>query len=178
MYKLQEVRNSQRWCFTINNFTEADLRAIHSVPCLFLVYGKEHLSEGTPHIQGYVEFQVKKRTPTVCRALGGRAHCEIASGTAGENIEYCTKEKNYWMTDKELEASYRFYDEHPLPEHWTKQERYDFKNLSNHEHWTEEDLKAYIFQHEKYIQFLLTLHEDQTRKELTKKDAERFHGEI
>ena len=178
MYKLQEIRNSQRWCFTINNFTEADLSAIHRLPCLFLVYGKEHLTEGTPHIQGYVEFQVKKRTSTVCKALGGRAHCEVATGTAGENIEYCTKEKNYYMTDKELEASYHFYDEHPLPEHWTKQERYEWKALSNHEHWTEDDLKLYIQCHENYINFILSRHEDLTRKQLIKQEAPKFHYEM
>ena len=169
MHKLQNQRNSKRWVFTINNYTKADIKAVEEAACEFLAYGKELApTTGTPHIQGYVEFSILRRTSTVCKILGGRAHCDPANGTAGENIEYCTKDKNYWMKDKKLEASYKFYDDHPLPEHWTKQERFEWKLMSNHENWTEEDLSLYLSEHEKHTNYLLSLYPNKTRTQLFK----------
>lgn len=168
MHRLQEQRQSKRWCFTINNYTEADIKAVEEASSQFLVYGKEVGKQGTPHLQGYVEFLAKRRTSTVCKILGGRAHCELANGTAGENIEYCTKDKDYWMTDKNLEASYRFYDTHPLPDHWTKQEKFEWKLESNHANWTEEDLASYIKSHEDFTNFLLSRYPEKTRTQLFK----------
>ena len=170
MHRFQLHPNQQgyRWVFTINNFTDADIKAVEEATVNFLVFGKEHLDKGTPHLQGYVEFPCKKRRSTVCKVLGGRAHCELANGTAGENIEYCTKDKNYWMTDKELEASYKFYDDHPLPDYWTKQEKYEWKLYSNHENWNAEDLAFYIREHDKLTNNLLTTYPDKTRTQLYK----------
>lgn len=54
------------------------------------------------HLQGYL-WVAKKKTAHAIKVLLGRndAHIEICAGTAGQNIEYCTKLKSK-ITDKPL----------------------------------------------------------------------------
>lgn len=90
---------SQYWCFTINNYSEEDIQACHDVSettnCTYLIFGKETGETGTPHLQGFVIFDGRKRIRTVRTALGGRAHCEVARGTPYQAAEYCKKDGDY-----------------------------------------------------------------------------------
>lgn len=85
-----------RWCFTINNFNDTEeqlviaLKDKPGVKCA--VAEKEHLTDGTPHIQGFVAFHKKKDFNALKRELGGRAHLEVAKGSEWDNYRYCTKE--------------------------------------------------------------------------------------
>lgn len=87
---------SRRWTFTVNNFTAEEEQAIKEAPECFtyVVFGREHLEEGTPHLQGYFELERKKTIGGIKRACRGlqRAHLEVARGTAEENKTYCSKE--------------------------------------------------------------------------------------
>lgn len=87
---------SKHWCFTMNNYTESDIDRISllkNTPGLYLIYGKEVGEQGTPHLQGFVSFPLRKRLPQVIKALG-QCHCSIARSII-HSIEYCKKEGNF-----------------------------------------------------------------------------------
>jgi len=83
---------STRWVFTLNNYTEDE--ALKELPesAIYLVYGKEVGASGTPHLQGFVIFSVRKRLRTVRQIIGTRAHCEPAKGTNQQARDYCCKD--------------------------------------------------------------------------------------
>lgn len=76
---------------TINNprTAPADIFKIEGI-VIYAVWQLERGERGTPHIQGYVELNVKSRTGTVS-ALAPRGHWIAARGTAAENKVYCSK---------------------------------------------------------------------------------------
>lgn len=86
---------AKRWCFTLNNPTDAESESLRASAdqYAFLIFGREIGAAGTPHLQGYFELRERKRI-TGCKKLPGlaRAHFEVARGTAGESIAYCSKE--------------------------------------------------------------------------------------
>ena len=87
------------WCFTLNNFTEEEYTAICGVQeddqTRYLVVGREVGEEGTPHLQGYVQFTSRMRLRRVKDLLSPRAHLEVARGKPAANRTYCTKENNF-----------------------------------------------------------------------------------
>ncbi len=95
---MSRSRRSKRWCFTINNPTEDEVRHIKDTAGSFsyIIFGRETGESGTPHLQGYLELSGKRTLSGVKRLLGTqRAHLEIAQGTPKEAAEYCKKERNY-----------------------------------------------------------------------------------
>ena len=85
---------SARWCFTVNNWNEDNIKALASLPCKYVAYGKETGANGTPHLQGYVVFVANKRLPAVKKILPG-AHWEIAKGDTEQNVAYCSKDGDF-----------------------------------------------------------------------------------
>lgn len=98
-----------RWCFTLNNPTEAELMTFQqhidqmnqniqseTVHFTYLIYGKEHWNEGegTPHLQGFFKLKKQKQLSWIKRHIPGlqRAHLEVARGSDSQAREYCTKE--------------------------------------------------------------------------------------
>lgn len=59
----------------------------------FLIWEKEIGEEGTPHIQGYVRFKVRKTLQGAKRLICAEAHLEPARGSEGDNIVYCSKDR-------------------------------------------------------------------------------------
>lgn len=87
------MSRSRGWCFTLNNYTEWDQKALEKVDCRFLIFGKEVApTTGTPHLQGYIYWDSLKSMKAVKKVVGERAHLQPANGTAEENIKYCSKE--------------------------------------------------------------------------------------
>jgi len=93
---------AKHWCFTLNNPTPAqkmfltmydseNFREDYDVK--YVIYQVEQGENGTPHIQGYIQFVRKKRMTTVKASISPQAHVEIARGTAEQNRDYCTKEE-------------------------------------------------------------------------------------
>lgn len=83
----------KRYCFTINNYTEEDIRHLEKIDVQYLIYGREVApTTGTPHLQGYVEFKRPTRMKTANRSLGGKCAVKVARGSAEQNIDYCSKE--------------------------------------------------------------------------------------
>ena len=89
---------SNRWCFTLNNWTEEEYVQIvqsFSQGGHNYVIGKEVGENGTPHLQGYVEVKDKKRVRWTCFRLSERIHWEKCKGDRASNVRYCSKENDY-----------------------------------------------------------------------------------
>lgn len=91
------TNKSRNWVFTLNNYTDDDIRLIDSIDCQYYCYGQEVSESGTPHLQGYIRFQNQVRFNFVKKLLPS-AHLEIMRGTSDEAINYCKKD-GMW-TDK------------------------------------------------------------------------------
>lgn len=86
---------AKRWSFTLNNYTEmeySELKEILGSKGSYIM-GREVGEQGTPHIQGYVNFHEKCRPLSVCK--NKRIHWEKCKGTEDDNIKYCSKDNNY-----------------------------------------------------------------------------------
>jgi len=87
---LSNRTQAKRWCFTINNPEPQD-EVIDKGLFTYLIIGKEVGENGTPHLQGYVEFKNQKDL-TALKKINDRIHWEVAKGNRNQNIIYCTKE--------------------------------------------------------------------------------------
>lgn len=86
---------SKRWTFTLNNYSPEECEFLKQPreEISYIVIGKEEGREGTPHLQGYVEFCSKKSLLTAKRSLGSeRIHIEVSKGSSSENRTYCMKD--------------------------------------------------------------------------------------
>jgi len=80
------------YCFTINNPDASQYPAFNELHLKCLVYQLESGENGTPHLQGYVEF-VGRRTLSSAKQYPGfaRAHMEVRRGSKKNAIDYCRK---------------------------------------------------------------------------------------
>ena len=86
---------ARHWCFTLNNYTPEDLDKL-STPIDgvdHLVFGKEIGASGTPHLQGYVCFQSRKRRSQAITIIG-QAHFSVTK-FIHQSIEYCKKDGDF-----------------------------------------------------------------------------------
>lgn len=88
---MSQVRNA---CFTLNNWTPGEYQTIEKLDVKYMVVGKEIGENGTPHLQGYVEFKTAKRFTTL-KKLNARIHWEARKGTAEQAAEYCKKDGDF-----------------------------------------------------------------------------------
>ena len=89
--------SAKRWCFTLNNYSTAEVEKICECLtgnlCVYAIVGKECGSKtGTRHLQGFVHFKARKYMKSLKKLLGDRAHLEIARGSDKQNKVYCEKE--------------------------------------------------------------------------------------
>lgn len=90
------------WNFTLNNYTEDDYEMIRALyhdkkhRIDYIVVGREVGENGTPHLQGFIAFGVRKQRKTVHRLLGGQVHLEPVKVTPAKAAEYCMKEKKFF----------------------------------------------------------------------------------
>jgi len=68
-----------------------DITRTNGTECVYLIYGKEVASTGTPHLQGYVRFRTL-HTLSGVRKLFPTSHLEPAKGDVIQNVTYCSKE--------------------------------------------------------------------------------------
>lgn len=87
---------SKRWCFTLNNPSETDLETLVAsfteAKCLYVI-GREVGEQGTPHLQGYIESEVKIRPIEKFKTT--TVHWEKCKGSREDNLKYCTKDGDY-----------------------------------------------------------------------------------
>lgn len=88
------VRN---WTFTLNNYTETELGEAQelSAKASYIIIGKEVGSNGTPHLQGYIEYPNAVRGSALKKLFNAHAHWEVRKGTAKQASEYCKKEGKF-----------------------------------------------------------------------------------
>lgn len=85
----------RNFCFTFNKYGVLD--ALDSLPCSYLIYGREVSKSGTPHLQGFVAFKSQKSLSAAIKTLQKvmpTCHVEV-SRTFDEAIEYCKKDGDY-----------------------------------------------------------------------------------
>ncbi len=90
---------TQRWCFTLNNWTEAEKGTLKDgcQGLQYLIFQTEVGENGTPHLQGYMEFTNKRSMLGIKQRSFkiARLHLEPARGTAEQCIAYCSKDDTF-----------------------------------------------------------------------------------
>jgi hypothetical protein len=95
--------------FTLNNWTEESIThlTLEHTKALYIVYGKEIASTGTPHLQGYIYFPTLKSMAQVCALVPGISlqpvinkkqcilYCKKGSQSHEEWDKYHEKGPNY-----------------------------------------------------------------------------------
>lgn len=95
---------SYRFCFTLNNYKNEDITEINGWSAnssKYLIFGEEIGEQGTPHLQGYVEWKKKTRLSSLLK-IDKRIHWEKAVANRNTNIEYCSKQKTYYINGKKV----------------------------------------------------------------------------
>lgn len=100
-----KMSKAVRFCFTKNNFTDLDVALLNDenvwTKFKYVCFGKEVGENGTPHLQGYFEFEHGSRLRLSAaqkriQDLGLMGyHLEIAKGTGEQNITYCSKDGDF-----------------------------------------------------------------------------------
>lgn len=85
---------AKSYCFTVNNWTQADYDALVGMKYDYLIIGKEVGASGTPHLQCFMHYNNKISFNTLKKKLP-RAHIEVCKGTALANISYCSKDGDF-----------------------------------------------------------------------------------
>ncbi len=91
----KQISPSVRWIMVLNNWTEDELESIRSIVplyCKVALIGAEVGENGTPHLQGYIEFKTKRRPKSVFDNT--RIHWEKAKGNRDQNLAYCSKDND------------------------------------------------------------------------------------
>jgi len=89
----KQIPPSKHWIFTWNNYSEEDIEEIigssNSSKIQRFVFQEETGENGTPHLQGYIQFTTKKRPFSVFKTRV--PHWEKCKNIE-KSIEYCQKE--------------------------------------------------------------------------------------
>lgn len=104
---MPQASPAKDWCFTINNPSEKTWNKIWAFPYKYLVFQVEVGENGTPHVQGFVQFEDKLRL-TALKKLHKKAHWEKRRGTPDEAANYCKKEDS--RIDGPYEDGYMSYE--------------------------------------------------------------------
>ncbi len=79
------------YCFTLNNYSNF----IEHPDILYSIQAEEVGTEGTKHLQGYLELAMKKRLSSMKKQISYEAHWEPRRGTQKQAIDYCKKDGKY-----------------------------------------------------------------------------------
>ena len=92
------AQRKRRYCLTLNNPTEDELRRLVCMDAKNLkrgIFGQEVGESGTPHLQGFVHLKNAQTLTALKKKLGSnRYHVEAAKGTDYEAWTYCMKDGN------------------------------------------------------------------------------------
>lgn len=83
------------YCFTLNNPDEKDLDNLINLEFKYMILGFETGKKGTPHIQGYIQYHNPASFTKARLDLIG-SHVEVAKGTPKQNIDYCSKDGDWY----------------------------------------------------------------------------------
>jgi len=97
------------WCFTKNNYTDDTIEALtpkleESTVVTYAIYGKEVGDQGKPHLQGFIQFKVKKCFKGIRQYFDNPGmHLEKCRGTPNEAADYHKKENDFVEFGKRAE---------------------------------------------------------------------------
>lgn len=108
-----DQNKSRSWVFTLNNYSEDErlslIDIIQSEQVVYGVFGKEVGENGTPHLQGYIEFKSPRMLSGLKKNVNGRAHWEKRMGSKQQAAAYCKKDGDFFehgeLADKPSERS-------------------------------------------------------------------------
>lgn len=83
------------WCFTINNYEDADIDNILNLTFKYMCFGFEVGMNDTPHIQGYIYFKNGRYRSGLSTEIP-RAYLAVANGSPMQNRKYCSKEGDFY----------------------------------------------------------------------------------
>jgi len=87
-----ELKKKRNYCFTLNNYTQEDIpRILAWKDAKYIVFGQEEGKDGTPHLQGYVEWKEGKAIQPTLKKLGSGFHWEERKASAATAAAYCKK---------------------------------------------------------------------------------------
>lgn len=96
-------QRTRSWIIVINNYTEeqyADLCERLPQLCTYGILAREVGENGTPHIQGYVEFKNTKTMSAAKKVISERAHLEKRQAKPSEASDYCKKDGKFFEFGK------------------------------------------------------------------------------
>lgn len=100
------------WCFTINNPTDEHLDALQSLDYKYLTYQPEIGEEGTPHLQGFVQLQVKDRMTAILK------HMHEFVDTVDEDGEVLPGNTGHWAKRRGRPTEAAHYCQKPVGREW------------------------------------------------------------
>lgn len=100
----QGARQGRRFCFTLNNYTDEEVKQICDLELGELVRAgiaaREVAESGTRHIQGYIEVRRRYRFNGLRDAIPAlaRAALFVSRGSRKQNFVYCSKQQDvFWQ---------------------------------------------------------------------------------
>ena len=107
----------KKWCLTLNNYSNLEYSNLVSFfssdSSNKWIIGKEVGDSGTPHLQIYINFNLKTRF-TAIKKVCDRLHIEQARGNDKQNALYCSKEGNYECSNLKIPKPLKLIDENKL----------------------------------------------------------------
>lgn len=96
-HKMVRQVKARSWVFTFNNYQEDDCSRLRdgNEGIRYLIAGKEIGEQGTPHLQGFIQFKDRIGFRSVKEFVGGNAHIEAAVSN-DKAIEYCKKDNDFF----------------------------------------------------------------------------------
>jgi len=98
--------SSRKYVFTLNKYTNTEIHNIR----IYLeknsskwIFGKEVGENGTPHLQGYMEFKSPKKWRILSENGFSRCWSTSARGTLKQNFDYTTKDGDYFYGGFKIE---------------------------------------------------------------------------
>lgn len=90
------MSRAKNWVFTLNNYTDDDVARLGNLPgdVSYVLFGREVGENGTPHLQGFISFETRKRLAQVKAVIGGNPHVEVCRNIAA-SLTYCKKDNNF-----------------------------------------------------------------------------------
>lgn len=85
---------TKHWSFTYNNYDKNKIEQIEQTLNTLgrFIFQEETGEGGTPHLQGYICFHIKKRL-SECKKINNAIHWEKCRGNQQQNIDYCSKKE-------------------------------------------------------------------------------------
>ena len=75
----------------MNNPRKRDKKWLDDMECSYVIFQLEKGKKGTRHLQGFVQFDVRKKFSTVRKTLPKGCHIEKMRGTSQQASDYCEK---------------------------------------------------------------------------------------